>query len=235
MRKGGEERTELSSFLIIGLLICAIWCHPEWLKISKGPQKVERNSFAMLWGNGVPFRVQGAWNVKVLGDLQVLPSRWGLTQVSCTHLRGGAQDGYSFEVLHEVSMLHLVPVIWEKFLLNSFFLNLQLNGNKMIHNMSKLLKFLLSSSGPKPQSIVAKLPLGSQGSWWSRVIEHSWWGRKLFLKRACGNQSWESWYSNWCLFLLPFLRFKKEKVNLDIKEKTKIKLLCLLLHYKSKI
>lgn len=116
-----------------------------------------------------------------------------------------------------------------------FFLNLQLNGNTMIHNMSKLLKFLLSSSGPKPQSIVAKLPLGSQGSWWSRVIEHSWWGRKLFLKRACGNQSWESWYSDWCLFLLPFLRFKKEKVNLDIKEKTKIKLLCFLLHYKSKI
>lgn len=126
--------------------------------------------------------------------------------------------------------------IWcRKISSEQFFLNLQLNGNKMIHNMSKLLKFLLSSSGPKPQSIIAKLPVESQGSWWSRVIEHSRWGRKLFLKRACGNNSWESWYSNWRLFLLPFLRFKKEKVNLDIKEKTKPKLLCLLLHYKSKI
>ena len=67
-------------------------------------------------------------------------------------------------------MLHSVLGIWEKFLLNSlffFFLNLRLNGDKMIHNMSKLLKFLISSSGPKPQRIIAKLPLDSQGSWWS--------------------------------------------------------------------
>ena len=67
-------------------------------------------------------------------------------------------------------MLHSVPGIWEKFLLNSFFFfffNLWLNGDKMVHKMSKLLKLLLSSSGPKPQRIIAKLPLESQGSWWS--------------------------------------------------------------------
>ena len=100
-----------------------------------------------------------------------------------------------------------------------FFLNLRLNGDKMIHNMSKLLKFLISTSGPKPQRIIAKLPLDSQGSWWSWFTEHPGWGEKFFLKRACGNHSWASWDSNWCLSSPVFLRLKKEKSSLDTKEK----------------
>ena len=100
-----------------------------------------------------------------------------------------------------------------------FFLSLWLNGDKMIHNMSKLLKFLISSPGPKPQRIIAKLPLDSQGSWWSWFTEHPGRGMKFFFKRACGNHSWASWDSNWCLSSFVFLRLKKEKSSLDTKEK----------------
>lgn len=104
---------------------------------------------------------------------------------------------------------------WETFSLNSFFffLNLWENRDKIIHNMSKLLKFL-SSSEPKPQSISVKLPLESQGPWRSWFIEHSQWGRELFPKRKCGSQDWESWDSTLCLFLLTLLRLKKKKRQL---------------------
>lgn len=44
VRKGGEGRTELFYFLIIGLLFCAVWCQQKQLKISKVPQKVVRYS-----------------------------------------------------------------------------------------------------------------------------------------------------------------------------------------------
>lgn len=115
-----------------------------------------------------------------------------------------------------------------------FFFNLRLNGDKMVHKMSKLLKLLLSSSGPKPQRIIAKLPLESQGSWWSWFTEHPGQGMKFFLKRSCGNHSWASWDSNWSLFSPVFLRLKKEKSSLDTKEKAKPKLLCFLMRYKSK-
>lgn len=148
----------------------------------------------------------------------------------------GLLHSHSFKKSLMSSPCCIMLGIWKKFLLNSFFffLNLRLNGDKMIHNMSKLLKFLLSSSGPKPQRIIAKLPLESQGSWWSWFTEHPGRGMKFFLKRSCGNHSWASWDSYWCLFSPVFLRLNKEKSNLDTKEKAKPKVLCFLMHYKSK-
>lgn len=159
-----------------------------------------------------------------------------LMQISWAYFRDGSLHSHSFKKSLMRSPCCIMLGIWKKFLLNSFFffLNLRLNGDKMIHNMSKLLKFLLSSSGPKPQRIIAKLPLESQGSWWSWFTEHPGRGMKFFLKRSCGNHSWASWDSNWCLFSPVFLRLNKEKSNLDTKEKAKPKVLCFLMHYKSK-
>lgn len=168
----------------------------------------------MLWGSEVSFQVSDAWNAKVLGYFKVLPLPMLFTASILRPFQGW---GTGMDILLKSLRRSLCCLwcqgSWETFCLNRFFFffNLWENRDKIIHNMSKLLKFLLSSSEPKPQSISVKLPLESQGSWKSWFIEHSQWGREFFPKRRCGSQGWESWDSTLCLFLLTLLRLKKKK------------------------